>query len=136
MGNNALVGIEERVKDKCLQGCIFVSLRGRNTLDDGIEDFLNANAGFRRSQHRIRGIKTNGIFDFFLYPVRVSTWQVNLIDDRYDFQIIFKCHIDIRKRLRFNALRRIHDQQRPFTGGQTAGNLIGKVHMARRVDEV
>ena len=136
MGDNALVRIEERVKDKGLQWRILIPFRCRNALDDGIEDFLNANAGFRRSQHRIRGIQTNGVFNFFLYAVRVSTGQVNLIDDRHDFQIIFKCHIDVSQRLRFHALRRIHDQQRPFAGSQTAGNLIGKIHMTRRVDEV
>ena len=45
-------------------------------------------------------------------------------------------HVDVRKRLRLDALRRIDDEQRALAGRQAARNLIRKVDMARRVDEV
>ena len=44
--------------------------------------------------------------------------------------------IDVGERLRFHALRGIDHQQRTFTSGERAGNLVGKIHMAGRVDQV
>ena len=44
--------------------------------------------------------------------------------------------IDIRQGLRFHALAGINDQQRAFAGRQRTVHLIGKIDMARRVDEV
>ena len=54
-------------------------------------------------------------------------------DDR---QIVFERQVDIRHRLRLDALRRIDDQQRAFAGGQRAADLVGEVDMAGRVDQV
>lgn len=45
-------------------------------------------------------------------------------------------HVDVRKRLRLHALCGVDDEQRALAGRQAARNLIRKVDMARRVDEV
>jgi hypothetical protein len=44
--------------------------------------------------------------------------------------------VSIGERLRFHALRRIHHQQRAFAGLQTARNFVGKIDVARRIDQV
>ena len=44
--------------------------------------------------------------------------------------------IGVGQGLGLNALRGVHDEHRPLTGGQGAGYLIVEVHMARGVDEV
>ena len=44
--------------------------------------------------------------------------------------------MDIGNRLRFHALRRVHDEQRAFARAQAARNLVGKVHVAGRVNQV
>ena len=41
-----------------------------------------------------------------------------------------------RDRLCLNPLRGVDNHQRPLTGGQGSRNLIGKVHMARGIEEV
>ena len=44
--------------------------------------------------------------------------------------------IHIRQRLSLHALSRIHHQNRSVTGRQASGNLIIKVHMSRRINQV
>ena len=44
--------------------------------------------------------------------------------------------IEIGQRLRFDALRCIHDQHRAFTGLERAADLIAEVHMPGRIDQV
>lgn len=45
-------------------------------------------------------------------------------------------HVDVRERLRLDALRRIDDEQSALAGREAARDLIGEVDMARRIDEV
>ena len=49
---------------------------------------------------------------------------------------MIQCQIDIGQRLRFNALRRIDDQNGTVTGRQAAGYFIVEVHMSGRIDQV
>ena len=49
---------------------------------------------------------------------------------------MIQCQIDIGKRLSFNSLRCIHNQNRTVTGCQTSGNLIIKVHMPRGINHI
>ena len=45
-------------------------------------------------------------------------------------------HVDVRERLRLDALRRIDDEQSALAGREAARDLIGEVDMTRRIDEV
>ena len=45
-------------------------------------------------------------------------------------------HVHVGQRLRLDALRRVHHQDRALAGGQRAGDLIGEVHVAGGVDQV
>ncbi len=38
--------------------------------------------------------------------------------------------------LRFDALAGVHHQQRAFARGKRAGNLVGEIHVTRRIDQV
>ena len=53
-----------------------------------------------------------------------------------DFQIIVDGEIKIGDCLGFNALGGIDNQKGPFAGAQGFFNLVGKIHMAGRVDKV
>ena len=44
--------------------------------------------------------------------------------------------VAVGDRLRFDALRRVDDQQRAFAGGERARHLVGEVDVAGRVDQV
>jgi hypothetical protein len=44
--------------------------------------------------------------------------------------------IGIGQRLRLNALARVNNEKRTLAGGERTGNLVVKINMAGRVDEV
>ena len=46
------------------------------------------------------------------------------------------CKIEVGNCLSLYSLGGIHDQQRPFTGSDGPGNLIGEVHVARSVNQI
>ena len=62
--------------------------------------------------------------------------QVDFVDDRNDGEIVPRGEKSVGDGLRFDALARVHDQQRAFAGGKRAGNFVGKIHVAGRVDQV
>ena len=92
--------------------------------------FLGGNTG------RIGSIQADDILDLLAGPLDIGGGKIDFIDDRNDFQVIFKGEVDVCERLRLDALRGVHDQNRPFARGERAGDLVGKVDMAGRVDEV
>ena len=49
---------------------------------------------------------------------------------------MFDRHIHIAHRLRFDTLRRIDQQQGAFARSDGAGDFIGKIDMAGRIDEI
>ena len=62
--------------------------------------------------------------------------QVDLVDDRDDLEVVLDRQIGVRQRLRLDALRRVHEQQRAFAGGERARHLVRKIDVPGRVDEV
>src|ERR1039458_7853051 len=50
--------------------------------------------------------------------------------------ILFGGQMDVGHSLSFNTLGGINNQQSPFAGAQAARNLVSKIDMAGRVDQV
>ena len=44
--------------------------------------------------------------------------------------------MQVGHRLRFHALPRVHDEQRAFAGVEAARDLVGEIHVSRRVNQV
>ena len=61
---------------------------------------------------------------------------IDLIDHRKHIQIMFKSQIDICQCLSFNSLSSIYHKDGSVTGRKASGNLIVKIHMSRRIDQV
>src|SRR4030043_631252 len=74
--------------------------------------------------------------DLFGHPFYIRREKVDLIDDRDDCQIIFHGQIKIGNRLSLHALRSIDQKKPAFARCQGAGNLIRKVDMTWRVDQI
>ncbi len=62
--------------------------------------------------------------------------QIDLVEDRHDFEIIVERLIDVRERLGFDALRGVHHQKRAFARGEAAADFVGEIDVAGRVDQV
>ena len=69
-------------------------------------------------------------------PLWICCWQVNLVDDRQDFQIRIQGQVDIGQGLGFDSLGRVHHQNGPFTGCQGTRHLIGKVNVSGGVNQM
>ena len=76
------------------------------------------------------------LLDLFPDPLRLGRGQVDLVDHRDDLQVMMQREVRVRQRLRFHALGSVHYKQRAFAGLQAARDFVGKVHMARRIDQV
>ena len=82
------------------------------------------------------GGQPDDVFDLPAGLVRLGARQVDLVDDRNDFEPALNGQIGIGERLRLDALRRIHEQQGALTGGQRAGHLVREIDVAGRVDQI
>ena len=116
--DDAAVGVEDRIVDQCTQWLLRVALGRRNTLDHGIQDLVDANAGLRRRKDHVFFLAADKVDHLLLHIVdrRDRTRQVDLVYHRNDLQTLIDGHEQVRDRLRLYALRCIDDQQRPFTG--------------------
>ncbi len=124
------------VKNKRLQGLVFIAFGGRHLGDDGFQYVFNADAYLGGDEGGIGGVQADIFLNFGLGFLRLGRGQVDLIDNRHRFQIVFQCHIHISQGLGFHTLGGVHHKEGPFAGGQGPAHFVGKVHMAGSVNEV
>ena len=136
IGDDAQIGVEVAVKDERAQGLVRVAVGRRDVVDDGFQDLVRADALLWRGADGLGGVNRQHFFDLLGHAVRLGGGQVDLVDDRDDLQIAVHRQVDVGERLRFDALGGVHDQHGAFAGGQRAGDFIGEVHMAGRVNQI
>ena len=100
------------------------------------QHLFDAHAVLRADQNRFAGIQADHALDLLANPLGLGRRQIDLIDDRNDFQIVVQRQVRVRERLRFDALRCVHHQQRAFAGLQAARNFVGEIDVARRIDQI
>ncbi len=84
----------------------------------------------------VGGVNADDFFDFFLDAVRIGLRQVDLVQHRHHFQALLDGGVAVGHGLGFDALTRVHHQQRAFAGRQGTADFIGEVDVAGGVDEV
>ncbi len=114
--DDAEIDVIPAVDQQGLQRGGEIALGRRQARDDGLQHALDVDAGLRRNRHGIRGIEANHFLDLLLHPVRLGGGKVDLVEHRHDFMVGIERVIHVRERLRFHTLRRIHHEQRAFTG--------------------
>ena len=134
--NNTAVTVVLAVKNQSFQRCSLISGRSRHVRHDIIQHGFNIQADLRADFRCILGGDSDNLFNLILHSLRVGCGQVNLVDHRKNLQIVVHGEIGVGKRLRFNPLGCIDDQQGSLTGRQRAADLIIEVNMARRVNQV
>ena len=134
--DNALVAVVNGVKDQGFQRGIGVALRGGNILHHAFQHFANIDAHLGAHARGIHAGQTDDILHLFGGGIRVSTGQVNLIQDGHNFQVVVNGQVAVGQRLGFHALAGIHHQDGTLTGRQAAADFVLKVNVARRVDQV
>jgi hypothetical protein len=88
------------------------------------------------AQHGVARVQADDGFDLLANALRLGRRQIDLVDDRNDFQVVVQRQVGVGERLRLHALRGVHHQQRAFAGLQAARNLVGEIHVAGRIDQV
>ena len=136
INDNTLVAVIVGVEDQSLQRSFRVAGRGRNIGHDTFQHIFDVEAGFRGDLRCIQSRNTDDILDLMSNTFRVSGRQVDLIQNRNHFQIVFYSQIGVCQSLCFNTLRGINDQQGALTRRQRTGNLVVKVHVTWGIDEV
>ncbi len=119
-----------------LQRRVAGSLGRGQVVDDGLQHLTDALPGLGGNGDGTRGIDADHVFHLLGHAGDVGGGQVDLVEDRHDLVVGVDGLVDVGERLRLHPLRRIDHQQRPFDGAHGAADLVGKVDMAGRVDEV
>ena len=134
--DGAVVGVEPRIEDQRPRGRRGVAARRRDALDDRLEDLVGADALLRAGQDRVRRVEPDGLLDLVAHALRLGARQVDLVEHRDDRMVVVEREVDVRHRLRLDALRRVHDQDGALARRQAARHLVGEVDVAGRVDQV
>ncbi len=135
-GNDAAVFVKVRIEDKGLERCVCVALGSRDQVNNGLEKLMDALAGLARDAHGVVCRDGQLFLDLFFDLVGVGRRQVDLVDRGHDVQVGVHGQRGVRDGLCLHALGGVDNQDRALTGCQRAADLVGKVDVAGRVDQV
>ncbi len=133
--DDAAVRIELRVEHERAQ-MVAMALRRRNALDDRLENVFDADALFRARENALALLHDEQLFDFAHHALGIGGGQIDLVDHRNDRQIVFERQMVVRQRLRFDALRRVDNENRALACRKRTRDLVRKVDVPRRVDQI
>ena len=68
--------------------------------------------------------------------LRLRCGQIDLVQNRNDREVVFEGEVEIRQRLRLDALGRVDEQHRSFACGKGTRHLIGEIHVTWGVDQI
>src|SRR6266508_554306 len=134
--DDALVRVVEGVEDESLERRLRVSLGRRNAADDGFEHLGHSRAVLGRDRERRVAVEPEDLGDLRLRAFHVGRGQVDLVDDRDDFEPAVRREVEVGEGLGLDALARVHDQDGALARRERARDLIGEVHVPGRVDQV
>jgi hypothetical protein len=134
--HHADIVVEPGVDDQRLQRRLRVALGRRDAGDHRFQHVVHAKPGLGRAKDGIGGVDADHVLDLGARVVRIGGRQVDLVQHRHDLDAEFDGRVAVGHRLRLDALRGIDHQQRAFAGRQRAADFVGKVDVARSVDQV
>ena len=108
--DDAAVGVEPRVENQGLEPVVRRSLRRRDTLNDRFQHVGHALSGLGADKDSVGGIEADGAFDHLFGARNVGTLQINLVDDRDDFEAVVDREIGIGQGLGLDTLRGVDHQ--------------------------
>ena len=134
--DDTLVAVVDGVKDQRLQRFVRVAGRGGNVLDHTFQHVLDADAQLGGHPGRLHAGQADNILHLLGHGVGVGAGQVDLVQDGHHFQVVVQRQVAVGQRLGLHALAGVHHQHGALAGSQAAADLVGKVHVARGVDQV
>ena len=113
-----------------------VALGRRHAVHDRLEQLGHALAGLGRDAEHLVGVLAEQLGDLAGHPVGLGARQVDLVQRGDQLEAGVDGQVGVRHGLRLHALRGVHEQQRAVARGERARDLVGEVHVPRRVDQV
>ena len=136
INDDALVAVVDAVKDQGLEGSVRVTGGGGDVADHPLQHLIDVEAGLGGDAGSVQAGQADDVLHLLGHLVRVGRGQVDLVQDGHQLQVMLQRHISVGQCLGLHALGGVHHQDGTLAGGQAAAHLVGKVHMARGVDEV
>ena len=136
VGDDAAVGVVDRVEDHRPGRGVGVADGSRDAEHDLVEQLLDADAGLRADPQHVARVAADDVRDLRGVAVGVRGRQVDLVEDRDDRQVLLERQVEVRQRLRLDALRGVDQQHRTLARLQRAAHLVGEVDVPGGVDEV
>ena len=109
----AQIGVEPRIIDDRLRRCVGIAFGGRDTFDDGIDQVVDADAGFGRDHQGVGSIDADRRLDLLRHTFGFGGRKVDLVDHRHDLQVVVEGQVDIGDRLGLHPLCGIDDKKHP-----------------------
>ena len=109
---------------------------GGRRCDDRLENVPRPGPHLGARQDRVAPVEADDVLDLAARLVGLGARQVDLVDDRDDFQVVVHRQVGVGERLRLDALGGVHEQDGAFAGGERPRHLVGEIDVARRVDQV
>ncbi|CKS39926.1 Uncharacterised protein [Mycobacterium tuberculosis] len=136
VGHHSAVDVVNGVENHCAGRCLGVALRGRHLSDHLVEQVGHAFAGFAGHPQHLGRLAADDVCHLGGVTVRVGRGQVDLVEHRDDVQVAVQRQVEVRQRLRLDALRGIDQQHRTLASLQRTRDFVGEVDMARGVDQM
>ena len=114
--HHAAIRIEPGIKQQRLKMALRRAFGRGDSLYNRLQHIRHTLAGFRADQQSIGGVQPHRALDHLFGARNVGALQVDLVDHRNNFEPVIDRQVGVRQSLRFDALRSVYHQQRPFAG--------------------
>ncbi len=132
----AEIRVVPAIDQQRLERCLGIALRRRQAGDEGFQHLVDIEPGLGADHHRVGCVQPDHLLDLLAHPLGLGGGEVDFVEHRHDLVAGLDRLVDIGERLRLDALAGVDHQQRALAGSQAAADLVGEIHMARRVHQV
>src|ERR1019366_4977412 len=134
--HHASVLVIGRVEDERSERRVRFAPRRGDALDHRPQQLGDPLAGLRRDPKDPRSIDAEDLLDLGCVAVGISGGQVDLVKGGDDLEVVVDRLVGVRERLCLDALACIDEQHRSLAGSERPRDLVAKVDVPRRVDQV
>ena len=136
VGDDAAVGVVDRVEDHRASGGVGVADRRGHPVDHRVEHRGDAVTGLGADPQDAVGVAADEVGDLGGVALGVGRREVDLVEHGDDLEVVLHGQVEVGQGLRLDALRGVDQQDRALARGERAADLVGEVDVARGVDEV
>src|SRR5664280_304989 len=136
VNNHALVRVKVRVENEALQRGSGIARWTGDLVFDDAKQLIHAQPRLCADQGRIRRIESDDLLDLPFGLVHVGIWQINLVDNNDDGEVMIQGKVGIRYSLRLHTLSRVYNKHRPFACGYAARYLVVEIYVTGRINQV